>query len=329
MRFATPWLLLLLFVPLLRAWLRYRDGRRASRAMAWVSAGVLDGMPRSLRARLAGLPLWLEFAGTSLLVLALARQQLDAGKEEIRLRSRNIIVALDISSSMKATDFQPGNRLEVARGVVRDFVKRREGDLVGLVIFSGKAFLQAPLTADVNLIGRMLDLTDIGQLPDGTAIGTALAVSINQLKTLPAAASTVVLITDGANNTGSPSLPQATEMARALGVRVHAIGLTAADTTSYDLNGVWSVRTRAAKLSKHDEETLKRVAERTGGTFARASDPAALDSVMNAIDPLERVEVPVREVRDHRELFPLLIGLGVLMLALQAMLSATWLRTVP
>ncbi len=207
----------------------------------------------------------------SLLVLALARPQLDAGKEQIRLRSRNIIVALDISSSMKATDFQPGNRLMVARATLRDFVARREGDLVGLVLFSGKAFLQAPLTADMTLIGRMLDLTDIGQLPDGTAIGTALAVSINQLKKLPAASSTVVLITDGANNTGSPTLPQATEMARALGIRVHAIGLTSADTTQYDLNGVWSVRTRAAKLSKRDEETLRRVAERTGGTFARAT----------------------------------------------------------
>ncbi len=329
MRFASPWLLLLLLVPLLRLWLRRRDGRRPGGAVAWASAGVLDGLPRTVRSRMAPLPRWLELAGASLLVLALARPQLDAGKEEIRLRSRNIIVALDISSSMKATDFQPGNRLAVARTTLRDFVARREGDLVGLVIFSGKAFLQAPLTADMTLIGRMLDLTDIGQLPDGTAIGTALAVSINQLKQLPAASSTIVLITDGANNTGSPTLPQATEMARALGIRVHAIGLTAADTTSYDLNGVWSVRTRAAKLSKRDEETLRRVAERTGGTFARASDPAALDSVMQAIDPLERTEVPIREVRDHRELFPIVLGLGLLFLVLQAILGATWLRTVP
>lgn len=329
MRFASPWLLLLLLVPLLRLWLRRRDERRRDGAVAWVSAGVLEGLPRTPRARLASLPRWLELVGAALLVLALARPQLDAGKEQVRLRSRNIIVALDISSSMKATDFQPGNRLMVARATLRDFVARREGDLVGLVIFSGKAFLQAPLTADMSLIGRMLDLTDIGQLPDGTAIGTALAVSINQLKQLPAASSTVVLITDGANNTGSPTLPQATEMARALGIRVHAIGLTAADTTSYDLNGVWSVRTRASKLSRRDEETLRRVAERTGGTFARASDPAALDSVMRAIDPLERTEVPIREVRDHRELFPVVLGFGLLLLGLQSLLSATWLRTVP
>ena len=139
MRFATPWLLLLLLVPLLRLWLRWRSEHRRGGAVAWVSAGVLEGIPRTPRTRLATLPRWLEFAGGSLLVLALARPQLDAGKEQIRLRSRNIIVALDISSSMKATDFQPGNRLMVARATLRDFVARREGDLVGLVLFSGKA----------------------------------------------------------------------------------------------------------------------------------------------------------------------------------------------
>jgi Ca-activated chloride channel family protein len=329
MRLANPWFLLLLLIPLVRAWLRWRADHRPGGAFAWVSGGLLEGVPRSWRARAAPLPGWLELAGMVLVVVALARPQLDKGKEQVRLKSRNIIVALDISSSMKATDFQPGNRLEVARATLREFVKRREGDLVGLVIFSGKAFLQAPLTSDMTLIGRMLDLTDIGQLPDGTAIGTALAVSLNQLKQLPPASSTIVLITDGAENTGTPKLSQATEMARALGVRVHAIGLTSADTTSYELNGVWSVRTKAAKLSAVDERTLRQVAERTGGTFARATDPAALDSIMRAIDPLERVEVPVREVRDRHELFPAVLGTGLFLLVMQALLAATWLRRVP
>jgi Ca-activated chloride channel family protein len=212
--------------------------------------------------------------------------------------------------------------------VLREFVTRREGDLVGLVIFSGKAFLQAPLTSDVELIGRMLDQTELGQLPDGTAIGTAIAVSLNQIKQLPAASSAIILLTDGANNTGEPTLPQATEMARALGVRVHAIGLTSADTMSYELNNVWSVRTKASRLSKQDEKRLTQVAARTGGVFARASDPAALDSVMRAIDPLERQDVPVREIRDQRELFPLALSLGLLALTLQAVLSSTWLRVL-
>lgn len=335
MRFDSPWFLLLLILPVLRYWLRVRAARRADKAIAWADLPLaVPGAPditfeATPRRRLAFLPPVLEAIGLTLAVLALARPQWTTGKEEIRLRSRNLVVALDISSSMKATDFEPGNRLEAAKVVLREFVKRREGDLVGLVIFSGKAFLQAPLTSDMNLIDRMLDQTDMGQLPDGTAIGTAIAVALNQIKELPPTSSAIILITDGANNTGEPSLPMATEAARALGVRVHAIGLTAADTTQYALNGVWSVRTKAAKLSKADEQTLRNVAERTGGVFARATDPASLDSVMQAIDPLERQEVPVREVRDHRELFPLALSFAALLLAAQALLAATWLRTVP
>ena len=328
MSFASPWVLLLLTIPLLRDCIRWRGGRSPGTALPYAAPGV-GSLPRTARQRWAHLPRWLEALGLGLVVLALARPQWNAGSEEVRLRSRNLVVALDISSSMKATDFQPGNRLEVARTVLREFVRRREGDLVGLVIFSGKAFLQAPLTSDVELVGRMLDQTELGQLPDGTAIGTALAVALNQIKQLPATSSAVVLITDGANNTGEPTLPQATEMARALGVRVHAIGLTAADTISYELNSVWSVRTKASRLSKQDEDRLTQVASRTGGVFARASDPAALDSVMQAIDPLERREVPVREIRDRRELFPLALALGLLALVLQSVLAATWLRTGP
>ena len=256
MSFASPWLLLLLILPALRLWARWRAARRADVAIAWVdlppAAPGADGIEvrPTARVRLAFLPAVLEAVGLTLVVLALARPQWSTGKEEILLRSRNLIIALDISSSMKATDFEPGNRLEAAKYVLREFVKRREGDLVGLVIFSGKAFLQAPLTSDVNLIARMLDQTDLGQLPDGTAIGTAIAVSLNQIKQLPATSSAIILITDGANNTGEPKLPVATEAARALGVRVHAIGLTAADTMQYALNSVWSVRTKASKLSE-------------------------------------------------------------------------------
>ena len=136
------------------------------------------------------------------------------------------MLALDISSSMKAGDFQPGNRLEVARRVLADFVRRRDGDLMGLVIFAGRAFLQAPLTPDTDLLERLLGQVDIGQLPDGTAIGTALALALGQLKDLPAEASAIVLITDGANNTGRPRPFVAAEAAQALGIRIHAIGLS-------------------------------------------------------------------------------------------------------
>jgi Ca-activated chloride channel homolog len=239
------------------------------------------------------------------------------------------MLALDVSSSMKSGDFQPGNRITVGRRVLSDFVRRRDGDLMGLVVFAGRAFLQAPLTPDVDLVERLLGQVDIGMLPDGTAIGTALALCLAQLKDLPPKASTIVLVTDGANNTGKPSPLEAAEAARALGIRVHTIGLSTADTSSVALNGVWRVGNTAARLSRQDETILTRIAERTGGRFFRATDPQALERIMNEIDPLERRDVRIGETREYRELFAFFLAPGLLLLGLELGLGAGWLRTVP
>jgi Ca-activated chloride channel family protein len=267
--------------------------------------------------------------GLALLVLAFARPQLPHDVREIRLRSRNIMVALDISSSMKAGDFQPGNRLEVARRVLKEFVQEREGDLIGLVIFAGRTFLQAPLTPDTDLLGETIESVDIGMLPDGTAIGTALAMSLNQLKDLPPKASVIVLITDGANNTGKPSPFAAAEAARSLGVRIHSIGLSTADTTPADRNLIWRWGRAPARLTRSDEAVLTRISSRTGGQFYRATDPEALRRIVGEIDPLERQDVLVRETRDYQELYPFALIPALVLLALEIGLGAAGLRTLP
>ncbi len=330
MRFADPVWLLLLLVPLALGWRRWRVRRRPPETYIGSSAArFLRDLPTSRRARLRWLLGALRFAGLVLLPVALARPQIPRDVREVRLRSRNIVVALDISSSMKATDFKPGNRLQVAKDVLRKFVEARDGDLVGLVVFAGRPFLQAPLTPDVALLGRLIDQVDIGLLPDGTAIGTALALSLNQLKSLPPKASVVVLITDGANNTGEPSPFVAAEAARALGVRVHTIGLAGRDTSSENDGYVWRAGRDADRLTASDEAVLKRIAERTGGRYFRASDPDALRRIMAEIDPLEKHDVPVAELRNWRELYALALVPALLCLTLEALLGVTWLRTVP
>jgi Ca-activated chloride channel family protein len=264
------------------------------------------------------------------LILALARPQSARHLEDIRIRSRNLVLVLDISSSMKATDFQPGNRLEVARKVLADFARQRDGDLLGLVIFAGRAFLQAPLTPDIDLVQSLLAKVDIGQLPDGTAIGTALALALAQLKDLPANASTIVLVTDGANNTGKPTPFVAAEAARALGIRIHTIVVSSADTTGPNRRFIWRWGGRHAdRLTGTDEAILKRIADRSGGRYFRATDPETLASIMREIDPLERVDVRIGETRDWRELFPFLLVPGLLLLSAELGLSLGRLRTVP
>ena len=215
MRFAEPWFLALLALPIGWGWALWRRRRHPPAHLGYSSLALLAGMPTSARTRWRSALPWVLPLGLALLVLALARPQSARHLEDIGIRSRNLVLVLDISSSMKAGDFQPGNRLEVARRVLGDFARQRDGDLLGLVIFAGRAFLQAPLTPDVDLVQAMLAKVDIGQLPDGTAIGTALAVALAQVKDLPPKASTIVLVTDGANNTGKPTPFVAAEAARA------------------------------------------------------------------------------------------------------------------
>jgi Ca-activated chloride channel family protein len=330
MRFASPFFLLLLLVPAWLAWQGWRVRRQVpTHRIGFPALRFATAARPTLRARWHRLPVLLGFFGLVVLVLALARPQVPGDAEPTRVKSRNLILALDISSSMKAADFQPGNRLAVARGILRDFIKRRDGDLMGLVIFAGRAFLQAPLTTDVNVLDRLAEQVDIGNLPDGTAIGSAIIMGLNQLKNLPRNACAIVLITDGANNAGEISPVQAAEAAKALGIRVHTVGLSSADTFSVALNGVWTVRNVNARLSGRDEAVLKDLATRTGGQFYKATDPNMLTEVLKEIDPLERIPVDVQETREWHELFPILVGFGLALLLLEMLLRVTWLRALP
>lgn len=330
MRLAAPYFLVLLLAPL---WVLVQRWRRRTQPpaerLAFPGVRLVRQAGSTLRARWHALPATLGLLGLTLLVLGLARPQVPGNADPTRIRSRNLMLILDISSSMKATDFKPDNRLGVAKTVLRDFVRHRQGDLMGLVVFSSRAFIQAPLTTDVDVLDRLIDQVDIGMLPDGTAIGTAMALGLSQLKNLPDKASVVILITDGANNTGEPTPRQAAEAAKALGIRIHTIGVSSPDTTAIALNGVWSLRSLSGRLSTKDEAALKDIAARTGGQYYKATDPEVLRAVMSEIDPMERIEVKVSETRRYHELFPWFVSLGLALLLGELLLRATWLRTLP
>ena len=330
MRFADPGFLVLLLLPLALGWRMWQGRRRPPESrLGFPGLLFLDDQRSTGWVRWRRLPELLRIATLVLLVAALARPQVPHEVRQIKSRSRNIMLALDISSSMKASDFKPGNRLEVARKVLSEFARRRDGDLMGLVIFAGRSFLQAPLTPDVGLVGRMLAPVDIGMLPDGTAIGTALAMCLNQLKDLPPKASAIVLITDGANNTGKPTPFVAAEAAHAIGVRIHTIGVSAKDTTGPDKQFIWREGRTPDRLTGSDEAVLRRIAQRSGGDYFRATDPAALQDILDKIDPLERNEVRISETRDYRELYPWLLVPALVLLGIELTLRATRLRAVP
>jgi Ca-activated chloride channel family protein len=299
---AAPWwLLLLLLLPAL-AW---RHHRRWSPGALTYSA-LPAGTGASWRLHL---PFYARLAALALLVVALARPQLGYAWEESTTEGIDIQLVLDMSGSMGAEDFAPKNRLEVAKHVLADFVAGRPGDRIGLIVFSGTSLTKAPPTTDREMLQQLISSLQLHTLPDGTAIGMALASAAARLKASPAKSRIAVLVTDGDNNAGQIDPDSAAAICAGLGIKVYTVAVGTANgpviipvpfrdpvTGDIEVRKVpWNVRV--------DEELLQRIAQRTGGRFWRATDARALDQIFASIDHLERTPLQVRKMVRHEEVF--------------------------
>ncbi|HEY9478546.1 MAG TPA: VWA domain-containing protein [Gemmatimonadaceae bacterium] len=337
MRLANPFALALLVLVAGYLWLRWpRRTLAPRRSMALPTLALLDEVPRAGRESWLWLPVLLRAAALALLVVAIARPQSPGDIRDERLSGRNIVLVLDISSSMKATDLGAASRLETAKRVLTDFVRSRRGDFIGLVVFASRPFTQAPLTDDDGVLAELIARADIGLLADGTAIGSALAMAENKLKDLPRNSGVIVLVTDGGNNVGNPDPLTAASLARAIGIRIYAVGVGAPSDGPAPLTerDAWWRRGMAhaqedSTFSTNDEKTLQQVAAASGGVYYRAANASALREVVERIDQLEKSEIRVRDVRSWREHFVPLVVAAILLLALEMTLRTTWLRTLP
>ena len=334
-RFQDPaWLWVALAAPLvlLAAWRRERDAR--ARAVTFPGASRLRRVRPGWRVRLRHLPLALAALGLVAGALALARPQHGTLREDVTTRGVDIVVALDVSGTMAAGDFQPRNRLEVAKEVVGEFVKRRTTDRVGLVVFAGRSLTKSPPTTDTAVLLRQLDDVRLEMLPDGTAIGSGLATALTRLRRSEAKSKVIVLVTDGDNNAGEIDPATAADMAKAMEVRVYTIlvgrgGRVPMPVRARDpFTGAIVTETVMADV-KVNPDLLKRIAERTGAEFFRAEDPAALRQVFEQIDRLEKSDIQVSAYRRYRELFPPLLALAAALLAAAGLAWASGLRVVP
>ena len=333
MRFATPLALLLIGPLLLELWWRWPTRRRPPGMRVGFPALPFlgDGPPRG-RARWIWVPPVLRTGGLLLLVLALARPQSAGAVRNARVRGRNIMLVLDISSSMKAPDFKTGDRLTIAKRELARFIPTRPHDFLGLVVFAGQAFRQAPLTTDAGAVLGLLERADIGLLPDGTAIGTALALAEAQLADRPRGTGVIVLITDGGNNAGVPDPLTAAAAARALGIRVYTIGVSAAaGATPPPLAAGQRPATMEAPsvLTTREETLLRQIASTTGGRYYRATEDTVLVSAMADIDRVERTEMHLTEVVSYHEHYAIALVPALILLTLALTVQATWLRTLP
>lgn len=299
--FADPlWLALLVATP----WLAVRHHRRGADAALAVSR-----LPRrhGRRWRLH-LPFYLRLLAFGAAVVALARPQLGYSWEESTTEGIDVQIALDISGSMGAEDFQPDNRLEVAKRVVRDFIAERPADRIGLTVFGGTALTRAPLTTDRRMLDELVSGLRLTDVPDGTAIGMGLASAASRLKDSAARSKVIVLVTDGVNNAGEIDPRSAAALAEGLGLRVHTVGVGKKGRVLVPmpvrdpLTGRHLVRKIALEVDV-DEELLGEIAARTGGKFFRAGDPQALAGVFAEIDRLEKTPLAVKRYVRHREAF--------------------------
>jgi Ca-activated chloride channel family protein len=333
-RFQEPlWLWAALAGPLavVAAVLRERRGLRAI-AFPGLSRAAL-GRP-GWRARLRHLPVVLAALGLVVAAVAQARPQQGTLREDVTTQGVDIVVALDVSGSMAAEDFQPRNRLAVAKQVVADFVERRTSDRIGLVVFAGKSLTKAPPTTDTAVLLRQLEDVRLDMLPDGTAIGSGLATSLTRLRRSKAASRLIVLVTDGANNAGEIDPATATDLARAMEVRVYTVLVGRGGEVPMPVKVrnplTGEVFTKTVRVEVQiDEGLLQRVAKQTGGEFFRATDAASLRTIFDRIDRLEKSEIKLKAYRRYRELFPPLLATAAALLAASTLLWGTGLRVAP
>jgi len=318
---ANPaWLLLLLALPLL-AWAHHRRSSLGALTYSRLPAGPGKSGRRTRGAWRLHLPFYARLLAFACLVLALARPQLGYAWEESLTEGIDVQIVLDVSGSMGAEDFKPKDRLTVAKQVVKEFVAGRPGDRLGLTIFSGAAMTRAPLTTDRDMLGLIVDSVELNTLPDGTAIGVALASAAARLKDSQAKTKIVVLVTDGANNAGAIDPISAAALCKGLGVKVYTIGVGSAGQVQVPLPVQDPVtgRTVTRRYIMNvpvDENLLTQISQRTGAQFYRATDREGLRRIFREIDRLEKTPLQVKRYVRYREAFPPLVWAGLALLLL-------------
>ncbi len=330
-RFLQPeWFWLLALLPLVLLW---RGRRGPVAAIEYSDVSLARDVARRGRSRMGVLMWMLPILAAALFVVGLARPQRAHGRTQVTANGIDIVLDLDVSGSMQALDFQINNqrvnRIEVVKSVVSKFIDERPDDRIGIIAFAGAPYLVSPITLDHDWLQQNLQRVAVGGADDGTAIGSAIAASVNRLRLTQAKSKVIILLTDGVNNTGKISPLAAAEASRAMGVKIYtvAVGVRGdAPIPVHDSAG--NTRIVMARVDV-DEKTLQAVADETGGKFYRATDTDSLQKIYEEINRFEKTAQTVQKFEHTEELYPwaLIPALGILGLSL--LLQQTRLRRLP
>ncbi len=315
---AIPTLLLIYYV-----W----HNRQRYPELTWSNLASVANLAGSIKGSLRSSLFFFRILVLCLLILALARPQSFLQEENISSEGIDIVLAMDISSSMLAKDFEP-DRLVAAKNVAAEFIRDRPNDRIGLVVFAGESFTQCPITTDHVVLLELLQDIKSGMIEDGTAIGMGLATSVNRLKDSDTKSKVIILLTDGVNNSGFIDPITATDAAIQFGARVYTIGVGTMGKAPYPFQ--YGNRTIYQDVEvKIDEDLLREIAKLTGGQYYRATNNASLKEIYDEIDTLEKSKIQVATInRDKEEFYPFALAAAVLLL-LEFLLRYTFLRSIP
>ncbi|MCC5849546.1 MAG: VWA domain-containing protein [Verrucomicrobia bacterium] len=324
-RFAHPWVLFLLL--LLPLWLWARLSPKLLPALHFSRSDALNDLPRTWPQRLHWLPHVLANLGMTLLIVALARPQLGMQQRTVTAETIDIVMVIDVSSSMEAVDFategNEKNRLDAVKEVARDFIAAREGDRIGLIAFSGQPFTMSPLTRDHDWLLQRVDDLATREMPDGTAIGTALASGVNRLRDSDADTRLILLLTDGINNTGDITPLNAAHLAAKYGFRTYVIGAGSTGPVRFPFRDPFGRTIYRNVEMPIDDAAMEEIAGITGGKYFRVQDIEEMEAGFAEIDALERSEIEMTEYMMFEERFMAFALAGLGLLLLERLLSAT------
>ncbi len=327
-RFEDPWLLLILLsLPIL-----ILRERTIASVINYSSLASLKAVSQHHSKIKAMVPIILRFLAITLFIIAFARPQEGLKRTEILSQGVDIVLAIDTSGSMQALDFKKNEtqitRLSVVKDVVAEFVKNREMDRIGMVVFGANAFTQCPLTLDQNILLSFLDKLKIGMAGDATAIGSAIGISARRLKDLKSKSKVIILLTDGRNNSGAISPLQAAEIAKSLGIKVYTIGVGKRGKAPFLVDSIFGKRLIYQNVDI-DEEVLNKISEMTDAKYFRATDLKSLKDIYKQIDLLEKSEVKSIDHSEHKELFHYFLIPGLILLLTEIVFSNSFLRRLP
>ena len=327
-RFEDPWLLLILLsLPIL-----ILRERTIASVINYSSLASLRAVSQHHSKIKAMVPIILRFLAITLFIIAFARPQEGHKRTEILSQGVDIVLAIDTSGSMQALDFKKNEtqvtRLSVVKDVVAEFVKNREMDRIGMVVFGANAFTQCPLTLDQNILLSFLDKLKIGMAGDATAIGSAIGISARRLKDLKSKSKVIILLTDGRNNSGAISPLQAAEIAKSLGIKVYTIGVGKRGKAPFLVDSIFGKRLIYQNVDI-DEEVLNQISKMTDAKYFRATDLKSLKDIYKQIDLLEKSEVKSIDHSEHKELFHYFLIPGLILLLTEIVFSNSFLRRLP